>query len=80
MAECFFGWEDLTTEQIISTAHAVSAIMDEYGFSMDDILPHEDVSRKTEGEGRTVLNAIREMVNAIQNPPKVLEKEVKNQY
>jgi RHS repeat-associated protein len=74
------GWESLTGEQIISTAHAVFAIMEEYGFSMNDLFPHEDVSKKTEGEGRTVLNAIRDLVNALQNPPEVLEREVKNQY
>jgi len=74
------GWEDLTNEQIISTAYAVSAIMDEYGFSMDDLFPHEDVSRKTEGEGRTVLNAIWDLVRAIIDPQPPLEREVKNQY
>ena len=74
------GWESLTKEQVTSTAYAVAAIMKEFGIDMNDLLPHEDVSRKTEGEGRTVLNAISDLVRAIIDPQPPLEKEVKNQY
>ena len=56
--------------------------MEEYDLLMEDIFPHEDVARKTEGEGRTVLNAIRDRLNKLLNPEpeQPLEKEVKNQY
>ena len=30
----------------------------EYGLEISDSFPHEDVSRKTDGEGGTVYNAI----------------------
>ncbi|QTY28394.1 N-acetylmuramoyl-L-alanine amidase [Flavobacterium sp. CS20] len=53
------GWESLTGEQIESTAQSVNAIMGEYDLGIDDIFPHEDVSRKVDGEGGTVLNAIK---------------------
>lgn len=53
------GWQDLTDEQIESTAQAVSTIMQEYDLGYNDVFPHEDVSYKTAGEGQTVLDAIQ---------------------
>jgi len=51
-------WESLTEEQIQSTSEALATILVEYGLEIGDVFPHEDVSRKTEGEGGTVLSAI----------------------
>jgi len=66
------GWEELTDEQKASAAFAVYAIMDNYNLDMEDVYPHEDVSRKQEGEGRTVLKAIKgllTLMNELFNTP-----------
>ncbi|XWN37316.1 MAG: N-acetylmuramoyl-L-alanine amidase [Balneola sp.] len=64
------GWEELTDEQIENTAKLVNTLMDEYGLGMNDIFPHEDVSRKQEGEGRTVLDAIKPVLEKLRNSSK----------
>ncbi len=45
--------------------------MGEYNLTQDNIFPHENVSRKTAGEGGTVLNAVQDRVNQL-NPPVTL--------
>ncbi|MCB0842116.1 MAG: N-acetylmuramoyl-L-alanine amidase [Bacteroidetes bacterium] len=74
------GWELLTSEQIESTANLVFTLMQEYDLSIDDIFPHEDVSEKTEGEGRTVLNSILDQIqNLIQERQKQREADLESE-
>lgn len=72
-------WDPLTPEQIESTAQAVYTMMNEYGLTIDDVFPHEDVSWKTAGEGQVVMDAIDGRLNELINPV-VDEKPKTNIY
>ena len=52
------SWDPLTTEQIDQTTSAIFAIMREYNIDADMVVPHENASRKTAGEGGVVKNSI----------------------
>ena len=54
------SWQKLTVEQTQSVACLTRYLLIHYGLTQSDIAVHEDVAAKTEGEGRTVLNAIKE--------------------
>ena len=63
-------WDNLTSKQIESTANAVYTIMQEYNLSLSDVYNHENVSFKQPKEGGAVMNAIKNRVNELLNPPK----------
>lgn len=52
------AWEPLTEVQANSVACLVKALLHNYNLSKLDLKVHEDLNPKTEGEGRTVYNAI----------------------
>ncbi|WP_352288086.1 LysM peptidoglycan-binding domain-containing protein [Psychrobacter sp. GW64-MNA-CIBAN-0177] len=53
-------WEKLTTDQTQSVACLTRYLLIHYGLDQSNIAVHEDVAAKTEGEGRTVYNAIKD--------------------
>lgn len=56
-------WTALTEAQILSTARLTNFIITQFGLvSAIDIYAHEVISSKKEGEGLTVLNAIRQYI------------------
>jgi RHS repeat-associated protein len=61
------SWESLSNEQIESTAQVVAVLMDNYNLTWGDVFAHEDVSRKTPGEGSNVQNAIQSRVQELVN-------------
>lgn len=65
------AWDPLTPAQIEATAQAVHVIGQAYGVSSSSVFPHENVSRKTAGEGGTVISAIAVRLNQLnrQGPP-----------
>ena len=54
------SWQKLTVKQIQSVACLTRYLLIHYRLTQSDIAVHEDVAAKTEGEGRTVYNAIKE--------------------
>ena len=54
------SWQKLTVEQTRSVACFTKYLLIHYRLTQSDIAVHEDVAAKTEGEGRTVYNAIKE--------------------
>jgi RHS repeat-associated protein len=58
-------WDPLTPEQVEATAQAIQVISAAYGVSPDNVKPHEQVSRKTAGEGQTVINAVQPRLRQI---------------
>ncbi len=54
------GWQALTPAQIAATAYLTNSLNSYYGFDSDTVAVHEDLQAKTEGEGRTVLDAIED--------------------
>lgn len=58
-------WDPLTPAQIESVAQAVITISDAYGINQGNVFSHEGVSRKTAGEGQTVIDAISDRVTEI---------------
>jgi RHS repeat-associated protein len=59
------SWESLTSAQIESTVNVLSILLSEFDLDTDVIYPHEDVSKKTEGEGRTVYNSTIEFLEQL---------------
>ena len=57
-------WDPLTPAQIEATAQAVHVIGEAYGLRTS-VFAHENVSRKTEGEGGVVMKAIGDRLNQI---------------
>ncbi|WP_333614707.1 LysM peptidoglycan-binding domain-containing protein [Psychrobacter sp.] len=53
------SWQKLTVEQTRSVACLTKYLLIHYRLTQSDIAVHEDVAAKTEGEGRTVYNAIK---------------------
>lgn len=51
-------WEPVTTEQAQSVACLVSFLMGKFSLSKGDIKYHEELCAKTEGEGKTVYDAV----------------------
>lgn len=58
-------WDAVTPQQIESVAQAIFVIAQEYGVPQENILPHEDVSAKTAGEGGVVLKAVRKRLDEL---------------
>lgn len=56
------GWEAITDEQAKSVSCVVKFLMSEYNLSTNDIYTHEQISRKTSGEGETVLKSIQKFL------------------
>ena len=54
------SWQKLTVKQTQGVACLTKYLLIHYGLTQSDIAVHEDVAAKTEGEGRTVYNAIKE--------------------
>ncbi|WP_435950798.1 LysM peptidoglycan-binding domain-containing protein [Psychrobacter sp. DM8] len=54
------SWQKLTMKQTQSVACLTRYLLIHYGLTQSNIAVHEDVAAKTEGEGRTVYNAIKE--------------------
>ena len=53
------NWEEVSKEQIDSVVCLVKGLMKKYSLSKEeDLYVHEDVPYKTEGEGKTVYDAI----------------------
>ena len=52
-------WEKLTIEQIQSVACLAKYLLNHYALTKSALQVHEDVAAKTEGEGRTVYEAIK---------------------
>jgi hypothetical protein len=55
-------WDPLTERQIAAVAFLANSLLKTYNLQRSDIYNHEDVQAKTEGEGQTVYNAIRELL------------------
>ena len=55
-------WDPLTPDQVTAVAHLVLELTFRYDLNMSDVLPHENVQRKTLGEGQVVLDAIKETI------------------
>lgn len=56
-------WTNLTEAQTLSTARLTNFIISQFNLvSSVDIYAHEEISSKTEGEGTTILNAIRQYI------------------
>ncbi|MGP5193852.1 LysM peptidoglycan-binding domain-containing protein [Psychrobacter celer] len=53
------SWQKLTMKQTQSVACLTKYLLIHYGLTQSNIAVHEDVAAKTEGEGRTVYNAIK---------------------
>ncbi|MCJ8497631.1 hypothetical protein MVI27_05090 [Chryseobacterium salipaludis] len=51
-------WEPVTAEQAQSVACLVTFLMGEFFLSKGDVKYHEELCAKTEGEGKTVYDAI----------------------
>jgi len=52
-------WDNLTEKQIQSVVCLVKNLMKEYDLTKEDVLTHEYLQSKTEGEGKAVLEAIK---------------------
>jgi RHS repeat-associated protein len=55
-------WDPLTPDQVTAVAHLVLELTFRYDLDMSNVLPHENVQRKTTGEGQVVLDAIKETI------------------
>jgi hypothetical protein len=55
-------WDPLTHDQVTAVAQLVLELTFRYDMDMSKILPHENVQRKTAGEGQVVLDAIKEVI------------------
>lgn len=56
------GWQALTPAQISSTAYLTNSLNSHFGLGNDTVAVHEDLQAKTEGEGRTVLDAVEDLL------------------
>jgi hypothetical protein len=63
-------WDPLTPEQVENTAQAVNTIMQANNLKLEDMYPHEDVSWKTPGEGKTVIDAMQKRLTELYNESK----------
>lgn len=65
------SWDALTPAQSEATAQAIYVIGKAYGVRSSNVFPHESVSRKTPGEGGTVMQAAGDRLNQLyqQGPP-----------
>lgn len=60
-------WEDLTVAQKVSSAWLVKSLMSRYDVHPFYVIPHEDLSYKTAGEGQTIRDAIWQFIYAVSN-------------
>lgn len=58
-------WDPLTPSQVEATAQAIHVIGQAYGVGRSGVVPHEDVSRKTAGEGGVVIDAVKSRLDEL---------------
>ncbi|MCF6350177.1 MAG: N-acetylmuramoyl-L-alanine amidase [Flavobacteriaceae bacterium] len=59
------GWQSIPEKQAKSISCLVKFLLEEYNLTSDDIYTHEQISRKTKGEGGEVFNIIKKFLNLI---------------
>lgn len=52
------GWDIVTPEQIATNVKLVNTLLVAYGLNKNQVLAHEDIQRKTTGEGKEIVDAI----------------------
>jgi len=53
------SWDPVSSEQINKLKELIPVLQKEYNLIENNVYPHENVSKKTAGEGQTVLDAIK---------------------
>lgn len=61
------GWQDLTEAQANGVSTLVNTLYQIYGLDFSNVKTHEELSRKTAGEGGTVRNAVEACINNCTN-------------